>query len=278
MELGSFGVWIAAHAVGEENLGRAAQLVERLGYGTFWLGASPRLAQTRPLLEATERLTVATGIVNVWTYEPAELAAEFAALERDFPGRLLVGIGIGHPEATSEYRSPLATMRTFLDNLDAAVEPLPAGRRCLAALAPRMLRLSKERSRGAVPYFVPVAHTRAARATFGSESLLAPEVAVAVSGDESERREAARTYAQRYLRLRNYAGNLLRHGFDEEDIADGGSERLLDAVVPQGTADEVAGVVRAHVEAGADHVAVQAVGEPGVPERGWTALARALID
>jgi probable F420-dependent oxidoreductase len=277
VETGTFGVWTSAAAVGEDDLGRAAALVERLGYGTFWLGGSPRLAQVCPLLEATERLTVATSVVNVWKYEPAELAAEYAALERDFPGRLLVGIGVGHPEATGEYRRPLTAMRAFLDGLDAATEPLPAGRRCLAALAPRMLALSRERSRGAIPYFVPVAHTTAAREALGPGPLLAPEVAVAVTGDESERRAAVRTYAQRYLGLRNYAGNLLRHGFDEADVAGGGSERLLDAVVPQGAADEVAPTIRAHLEAGADHVAVQAIGEPGVPERGWTALARALI-
>lgn len=277
MEIGTFGVWTTVSAVGEDDLGRAAALAERLGYGTFWLGGSPRLTQLRPPLEATERLTVATGIVNVWTYAPADLAAEYAALERDFPGRLLVGIGIGHPEATSEYRKPLAAMREFLDGLDAAAEPLPAGRRCLAALAPRMLALSNERSRGAIPYFTPVAHTVAARAALGPGPLLAPEVAVAVTGDEGERRAAVRTYAERYLRLRNYVQNLLRHGFDEADVADGGSERLLDAVVPQGTADDVEHLIREHLEAGADHIAVQIVGELGVPERGWTALARALI-
>ncbi|HET8527341.1 MAG TPA: TIGR03620 family F420-dependent LLM class oxidoreductase [Gaiellaceae bacterium] len=276
MEIGAFGVWTTAAAVGEDDLGRAAALAERLGYATFWLGGSPRLTQTRPLLEATERLTVATSIVNVWAYEPGALAAEYAVLERDFPGRLLVGIGVGHPEATREYRTPLTAMRTFLDGLDAAGSP-PPERRCVAALGPRMLALSGERSWGAIPYFAPVAHTAAARATLGAGPLLAPEVAVAIAGDEGERDAVARAYAARYLRLRNYVGNLLRHGFDEADVADGGSERLLEAVVPRGSADEVAEVIRAHLAAGADHVAVQALGEPGVPERGWTALADALI-
>jgi len=277
VQLGTFGVWTTARALGEEQLGRAAALAERLGYGTFWLGGSPRLTQVRPLLEATERLTVGTGIVNVWTYEPADLAAEYARLERDFPGRLLVGIGIGHPEATSEYRKPFTAMREFLDGLDAAAEPLPAGRRCLAALAPRMLALSRGRSRGAIPYFVPAAHTEAAREALGPGPLLAPEVAVAVTGDEGERRAAVRAYAGRYLGLGNYVRNLLRHGFGEADVAGGGSERLLDAVVPQGSAADVAEAIRAHLDVGADHVAVQPLGEPGVPERGWTALARELI-
>src|SRR5882672_7270263 len=183
MELGTIGVWTTYRAIGEENAGEAARLVEDLGYGTFWLGGSPRLPSVRPLLEATENLVVATGIVNVWAYEPAQLAAEYATLARDFPERLLVGIGIGHPEATSNYSRPLSTMRAFLDGLDRADPPLPRDRRCLAALAPKMLALAAERSLGAIPYFVPVAHTRAARAQLGPEPLLAPEVAFVLDPD-----------------------------------------------------------------------------------------------
>ncbi|MEA2675150.1 MAG: hypothetical protein QOI92_2342, partial [Chloroflexota bacterium] len=149
MDLGKIGVWTPYRAIGEENAGEAAKLVEELGYGAFWLGGSPRLPSLRPLLEATDKLVVATGIVNVWTYEPAELAAEYATLTRDFPDRVLVGIGIGHPEATSDYSRPLSAMRAFLDGLDGADLPLPADRRCLAALAPKMLALSTERSLGA---------------------------------------------------------------------------------------------------------------------------------
>src|SRR5437763_15667801 len=120
MDPGKLGVWTTWRAIGEENAGEAARLVEDLGYGTFWLGGSPRLESVRPLLEATGRILVATGIVNVWAYEPEQLAAEYAELERDFPGRVLVGIGIGHPEATGDYSRPLSAMRSFLDGLDAA--------------------------------------------------------------------------------------------------------------------------------------------------------------
>jgi probable F420-dependent oxidoreductase len=276
MKLGKVGVWTTYRAIGEENAGEAAELVERLGYGVFWLGGSPRLSSVRPLLEATERLVAATGIVNVWSYEPAQLAGEYAALARDFPERLLVGIGIGHPEATTEYSSPLSAMRTFLDGLDRAGTLLPHDRRCLAALAPKMLALSKERSLGAIPYFVPVAHTTAARAELGAGPLLAPEVAFVLDGDTNRARDKAREYARIYLRLTNYTNNLLRHGFTAEDIADGGSDRLIDAVIPHGSAEDVATVVRAHLSAGADHVALQAVGEPGIPRQGWTALAEAM--
>jgi probable F420-dependent oxidoreductase len=276
MELGKIGVWTSYRVIGEENAGEAARLVEELGYGTFWLGGSPRLSTVRPLLEATENLVVATGIVNVWAYEPAQLAAEHAELVRDFPDRLLVGIGIGHPEATGDYSKPLSAMRAFLDGLDAAEPPLPHDRRCLAALAPKMLALSAERSLGAIPYFVPVAHTSYARSVLGPEPLLAPEVAFVLDANADSAREQAREYARLYLGLSNYANNLLRHGFTEEDVAAGGSDRLIDAVVPHGSAAEIATVVRAHLDAGANHVTLQAIGEPGIPRKGWTALSEAL--
>lgn len=276
MELGTAGVWTTQRRIGAENAGEAAALVEQLGYGAFWLGGSPRLTDLRPLLAATERIVVATGIVNVWAYEPAQLATEYATLEDEFPGRVLVGIGIGHPEATSEYTRPLSAMRAFLDGLDNADPPLPRERRCLAALAPKMLALSAERSLGAIPYFVPVAHTRYARDVLGSGPLLAPEMAFVLDSDPESARGKALEFASTYLQMSNYTNNLLRHGFTEEDVANGGSDRLIDAVIPHGTADEIAAVARAHLDAGADHVVLQAVGEQGLPRAGWTALADAM--
>jgi probable F420-dependent oxidoreductase len=277
MELGKTGVWTTYARLAGENPGDAAKLVEELGYGVFWLGGSPRLTDTRPLLAATEDLIVATAIVNVWAYDPAELAAEYAALELEFPGRLLVGIGIGHPEAARNYSRPVTAMREFLDVLDRPEDAVPRDRRCLAALAPRMLDLSAERSLGAIPYFVPVEHTRYARSRLGPRPLLAPEVAFVLDDDTERAKATARQFARYYLGLRNYAENLLRHGFTDEDLADGGSDRLIDAVVPHGTAQEIATVMRAHLDAGADQVVLQAVGEPGIPRSGWTALAEALI-
>ncbi|MBV8987724.1 MAG: LLM class F420-dependent oxidoreductase [Solirubrobacterales bacterium] len=277
MELGEVGVWTSYRAIGEENAREAAKLAEDLGFGAFWLGGSPQLPSVRPLLEATERLIVATGIVNVWRYETARLAAEHAQLTREFPGRLLLGVGIGHPEATSEYAKPLSTMREFLDGLDRADEPVPINERCVAALGPEMLRLSAERSLGTHPYFVPVEHTRFARQLLGDGVLVAPEVACVPDTDAERGRAKARKYAALYLGLRNYTNNLLRLGFSEHDLADGGSEQLIDAVVPQGSAAEIAAVVREHLRAGADHVCVQAVGVGGIPREEWSSLASALI-
>lgn len=277
MELGRIGVWTTYRQIGEEHAGEAARLVQELGFGTFWLGGSPRLPSVRPLLEATDRLTVATGIVNVWSYEPADLAAEYPSLQSAFPDRLLVGIGIGHPEATSQYATPLAAMRAFLDGLDKADSPLPRDGRCLAALGPKMLDLARDRARGSHTYFVPPAHTRAARERLGDGTLLAPELACVVDRDTESARAKARRYAKLYLGLRNYTSNLLRHGFTAEDIADGGSDRLIDAVIPHGSAEEIAAVAREHLDAGADHVCLQPVGVSGMPREEWTALAGALL-
>lgn len=276
MQLGELGIWTTYRRIGEENAGEAARLVEELGFGTFWLGGSPRLAAVRPLLEASERLIVATGIVNVWRYDPAELAAEHAELTSDFPGRLLLGIGIGHPEATSDYTRPLTTMRRFLDGLDAAARPVPVEERCLAALGPKMLELSAARSLGAHPYFTPVEHTAFARQHVGAGKLVAPEMACVLDTDTDRARSTARRYAETYLRLRNYMSNLERFGFGAEDIGGGGSDRLIDAVVPHGSADAVAHVAQAHLEAGADHVCLQPVGVTGIPRKEWSALAEAL--
>jgi probable F420-dependent oxidoreductase len=262
--------------IGEENAREAAQLVEQLGFGSFWLGGSPKLPSVRPLLDATEHLTVATGIVNVWQNEPATVAAEHAELTRQFPGRLLLGVGIGHPEATSDYTRPLSTMREFWDGLDRSERPVPRDERCMAALGPKMLDLSVERSLGAHTYFVPVAHTRYARQRLGDDALIAAELACVLDPDTERARAKARQYAKLYLGLRNYTSNLLKFGFGHEDIADGGSDRLIDAIIPHGTAAEVATVAREHVGAGATHVCLQPVGGSGVPSEEWTTLASAL--
>jgi probable F420-dependent oxidoreductase len=168
-------------------------------------------------------------------------------------------------------------MRAFLDVLDDADTPLPRDQRCLAALGPKMLELCRTRSRGAHTYFVPVAHTRAARAQLGDDALLAPELACVVDRDPESARAKARRYAQLYLGLGNYTNNLLRHGFTVDDIADGGSDRLIDAVIPHGGAEDIAAAAREHLDAGANHVCLQPVGASGIPREDWTALARELV-
>ena len=269
MQLGQIGIWRRR----QEGVD-ALQEIEALGYGTFWIGSSPSVADARPFLEHTSRLTIATGILNVWRHEPAAVAAGHAELRRDFPGRFLLGIGIGHPEATSEYRKPLATMRAFFDRLDTAPDPVPREERIAAALGPKMLQFAVERSLGVHPYFVPVEHTQIARETVGPDAVVATEVAVVVEPDDERARERARSYAATYLAMSNYTRNLERLGYTERDFADGGSDRLIDRVIPHGSAGAVADAVRAHLEAGADHVCLQPLGQRVDDYR---ALARELL-
>jgi probable F420-dependent oxidoreductase len=276
MHLGEFGVWTTYRAIGEENARQAARLAEDLGFGTFWLGGSPQLPALAPLLESTERIVVATGILNVWQNDTDEVASDFARLEEEFPGRVLLGIGIGHPEATSQYSTPLSAMAGFLDGLDGAAVPVPRSRRCLAALGPKMLALSAERSLGTHTYFVTAAHTKAARERLGETAILAPELACVLDGDAGSARAKAREYARLYLGLRNYTNNLRKVGFADGDIAGGGSDRLIDEVIPHGGAGDIAAAARGHLSAGADHVCLQPVGVSGVPSAEWTALAAAL--
>jgi probable F420-dependent oxidoreductase len=278
MDLGKIGVWTSYRAFGIERAGEAAKLVEQLGYGTWWLGGSPHVPDVRPILEATSSLVAATGILNVWINEPGEAAAADSSTREDFGGRFMLGVGIGHREATTEYRKPLETMRGFVDGLDAAPAPPPVDGRCLAALGPKMLDLAGERTAGTHTYFVPVEHTRYARERLGPGKLVAPELACVLEADPVRAKAVARDYAKLYLGLRNYTQGLLRFGFTEADLADGGSDRLIDAVIPHGSADQIAEVVRAHFEAGADHVCLQPLGEGGIPRESWTALAKALLN
>jgi probable F420-dependent oxidoreductase len=273
--LTEFGIWASKRTLGEEGP-EAAALLEELGFGALWLGGSPRLADLRPLLEATETLTVATSIANVWRYGAAEMAADWETLEGDFPGRALVGIGVGHPEQDGDYSKPFSAAREYLDRLEEGGGP-PPERRLLAALAPRMIELAGSRAAGAIPYFVPAGHTRFARERLGTGPLLAPEMACVLDEESGRAGAKARDFAQLYLGLANYRAAVLRGGFEEADLDDGGSDRMLDAVVPQGSPEQVAAAARAHLEAGADHVALQPVATDGLPRAEWTALAAALI-
>lgn len=189
-------------------------------------------------------MVAATGILNVWSNDPGETAAADAAPRANFP-RFMLGVGIGHPEATSDYRRPLRTMRAFLDGLDVSPTPPPADERCLAALGPKMLELAGERTAGTHSYFVTVDHTRFARERLGSGKLVAPELACVLDTDPVRAKAVARDYAKLYLGLRNYTKNLLDFGFTERDLADGGSDRLIDAVIPQGSAEQIAEVALA---------------------------------
>jgi probable F420-dependent oxidoreductase len=289
LDIGPIGVWSPA-PVWEKAGGEAAEAaaeLEELGYGALWLGRSEGdLAIHRALVEATDRLVLASGIINIWT-EPAELvAASYAKLEADRPGRIVVGLGSSHAPIVESvtgqrYEKPLSRLREYLDALDALDPTVPPGRRVLAALGPKALALAAERSAGAHPYLVTPAHTRKAREILGPGALLAPEATVVLESDPSKARAVARGMLSLYLGLPNYTNNFLREGFDESDLADGGSDRLVDALVAWGDPETIAARIAEHHEAGADHVAIQVVtggdrAAAALPREQWRTLAEAL--
>ena len=272
---GSVGVWRHSGGLPPE----LAVELERLGYGRIWIGGSPDggLASAEVLLDATSTIGVATGIVNIWQDDARTVAASFRRLEERHPGRFLLGIGAGHREAHADrYTKPYEALVAYLDVLDA--EGVPQDRRVLAALGPRVLKLAADRTRGAHPYLVTPEHTRQAREILGKDALLAPEQKVVLEADPERARAIGRSRVETpYLHLANYTANLRRIGWSEADLADGGSDALVDALAVHGSAGQVAQGVRAHLDAGADEVAVQLLtGEGELPDAGFRDLAEAL--
>jgi probable F420-dependent oxidoreductase len=252
--LGRFGVW---RGVAQVTPGLAASL-EELGFGALWLGSSPAgdLAVVDELLGATSTLVVATGIVNMWNADPHQVAASFARIESAYPGRFLLGVGAGHREATRQYDKPYDTLARYVDTLTA--DGVPGGSMVLAALGPKMLRLAAERTAGAHPYLVPVSYTREARDLIGPDPLIATEHKAVLAADPEAARAIGRPRVRRpYLGLVNYTSNLRRLGWSEADVADPGSDALIDALVAGGDPAQVAGQLNGHLTAGADHVCVQ---------------------
>ncbi|MCV7260557.1 LLM class F420-dependent oxidoreductase [Mycobacterium shimoidei] len=234
-----------------------AKEIEALGYGAVWVGGSPpaELEWVEPILEATTTLQVATGIVNIWTAPAPQVAESFHRIDKAYPGRFLLGIGVGHREAHSEYRKPYDALTQYLDQLDEF--GVPADRRVLAALGPRVLKLSAQRSAGAHPYLTTPEHTAQARELIGSAAFLAPEHKVVLTTDADKARAVGRKALDMYFNLANYRNNWQRLGFSEDDITRPGSDRLVDAMVAYGTPEAIAARLTEHLDAGADHVPVQ---------------------
>jgi len=286
--IGRIGVWTSTRQWSGDasQSAEAAVALETLGFGAVWLGSSTAdLDVPRSLLADTERLVVATGIVNIWTNPAATVAANHRALVDAFPGRFLLGLGSSHavltePATGEPYVRPYSRLVSYLDALDAAPHPVPVSERVLAALGPRTLELAAARSAGAHPYLVTPEHTATARKILGPGVLLAPEQKVIIEPDQSAARAAGRRSLAIYMSLPNYLNNLRRLGFDDADFADGGSDRLVDALVVWGSADAVKARVEEHFDAGADHVALQALttGDPRqLPVQAWRELAGSLI-
>jgi probable F420-dependent oxidoreductase len=254
-DVGRYGVWTFGAVKPEQ-----AVQIEKLGYGAVWIGGSPAgdLKYVEPILEATETLQVATGIINVWTAPAEQVAEAYHRIEDKYPGRFLLGIGIGHPEHTEEYRKPYDVLVEYLDVLDS--KKVPTSRRVIAALGPKVLKLSARRSAGAHPYLTTPQHTGEARNLLGPTVFLAPEHKVVLARDAEASRKIGRETVDFYLNLSNYLNNWKRLGFTDDDVAKPGSDRLIDAVVAHGTPEDIVKRLNEHLEAGADHVAIQVLG------------------
>jgi probable F420-dependent oxidoreductase len=290
-QLKQIGIWTGA--LEREPARKAQEAVaelEQLGYGAVWFSEATgreALTQSGLLLAGTSRIVVATGIANIYGRDPFSMAAAQKTLSEAYPNRFVLGLGVSHIPLVErlrghEYKKPIAAMSAYLDGMDAArydsVAPASTCR-VLAALGPRMLELASRRAAGAHPYNVPPEHTAMARQVIGKDPLLCPEQAVVLETDPAKARATARKFLEIYLNLPNYTNNFLRLGFSADDIANGGSNRLIDSIVAWGDLDSIRQRIRAHLDAGADHVSIQALpSDPGkLPSREWRELAAALI-
>jgi len=289
---GRVGIWTGVlDSVPSADAQKVAADLEAAGFSTLWIpetvGRDPFVTATL-LLSATSRLKLATGIANIYARDAVTMANTQRSLEEAFPGRFLLGLGVSHHHLVDrvrhhDYSKPYSYMAQYLDDMDnavfRAVGPKERPATVLAALGPKMLQLSAEKADGAHPYFVPVEHTATAREIIGPDAILAPEQMVVLDTDRTRALATGRAGMAVYLRAPNYVNNLRRAGFTDEDVADGGSERLVDAIVATGDAGAAAARVQAHFDAGADHVCVQVL-EPDartVPLAAWRELAAALL-
>ncbi|MFC7840278.1 LLM class F420-dependent oxidoreductase [Streptomyces sp. NPDC057382] len=279
--VGRYGIWsVGLRSEDPQRRGElteAAAELEELGFGALWLGGNSSAAHAAPLVEATSRVVVGTSIQSIWQHEPEAAARAFADLDSAHPGRFLLGLGVSHAKRVEQYARPYTALVGHLDALDAA--GMPADRRLLAALGPKSLRLARDRAAGSIPYLVTPEHTAHAREIMGEGPLLAPELGVIPERDPDRARALAREFLELYLPLPNYTGNFLRHGFTEDDLRDGGSDRLVDALFAWGDDAAIRARLDAFFAAGADHLALQVLdGAPrdGLPRKAWREVASLL--
>jgi probable F420-dependent oxidoreductase len=281
MRLGRSGIWSSAFWGDRTAAKEAAVQLEQLGYGALWFpNGSAIFALAGDLLEATHRIVIATGIASIWMHPAEEVASIHHTLTEAHPNRFVLGLGVSHAQLVNRnqpdrYTQPFEHMRAYLDALDQAPAPVPADERMLAALGPLMLGLARDRSAGAHPYLVTQEHTRRARETLGTGPLLAPEQAVVLETNPERARAIARNHLAIYLQAPNYINNWLRLGFTPDDFAEGGSDRLVDALVAWGERETIHERVKHHFRAGADHVCLQVLTEDRMvlPLREWQELA-----
>ena len=286
MQLSGTGIWAHQLRYGDPSVAAdlAAEL-DALGYDALWIPdvGGDVFGAIETLLDATSRTTVATGILNIWMHEPAEVAAQHAGWSDDWKARFLLGLGVSHQPLIDHnnpgrYTKPYSKMVEYLDGLDAAEVPWPKDARVLAALGPRMLQLAADRTAGAHPYFVPPEHVAVAREALGPDAIIAVEQAVVIDADPATARTTARKHTAVYTTLPNYTNNLRRFGYGDDDFANAGSDRLVDAIVAWGSLETIAARVQGMRDAGATHVCIQVMrADDETPVADWRELATALI-
>ena len=267
-------------------IAESAAELEELGYTAIWIPdvGGDVLGSVEVLLGTTDGIGVATGILNVWMQDPLEVAGRRARWSEPWQRRFTLGLGVSHAPLIDQghpgrYTKPYSKMVEFLDVLDGAPVPFPVEARVLAALGPRMLGLAHDRATGAHPYFVPPEHVAAAREVLGPEATIAVELAVVLDSAPSSARETARRHTAVYVGLANYTNNLRRFGFGDDDFADRGSDRLVDAIVAWGDLGAIARRVAGMRDAGADHVCIQVIrADDEIPRADWERLAPVLVE
>jgi probable F420-dependent oxidoreductase len=286
MQLHGTGIWAHQLRYGDAPVvSELAGELDELGYDALWIPdvGGDVLGAVDTLLGATRRAVIATGILNIWMHEPSEVAAHRAGWSADWQARFLLGLGVSHAPLIDHnnpgrYTKPYSKMVEYLDGLDAAEVPYPSAGRVLAALGPRMLQLAADRTAGAHPYFVPPEHVAVARDALGPDAIIAVEQAVVIDTNPTSARETARKHTAVYTNLPNYTNNLRRFGYSDEDFANAGSDRLVDAIVAWGDLDAIAARVQAMRDAGASHVCIQVMRpDDEVPRPEWRELAPALL-
>lgn len=279
--VGKYGIWnVGLRGEDLEHRGERAESaaeLEELGFGTLWVGGSGSARNAVPLIEATSKVVVGTSVQNIWEHDAMAAAASFTAVEAAHPGRFVLGLGVGHAKVVEGYHHPYATLTAYLDTLGKA--GVPGRGVMIAALGPRMLKLAADRTAGSIPYLVTPEHTAQARGILGADALLAPELKVILDPDPSDARSLARQNLAPYLGFENYTNNWLRHGFTEDDLTGGGSDRLIDALFAWGDESRIRNQIDTFLSAGADHVALQVVtpeGPTALPREEWRRLAALL--
>jgi probable F420-dependent oxidoreductase len=281
MDLGRLGIWSVELRLGDPGeIRESAAELDELGWGTLWipgLGGGDILADSERLLQATRTTKVATGIISIWRHDAEQMAAGHAELQKAHGRRMLLGLGVSDPAAARDAGRPfrpVADMNDYLDRLDNADTPLPVDERILAALSPKLVRLAGRRTAGVHPFMVTPESTATTRELLGPGPQLAPYQAVVLEKDPDKARTAARDFLATFLGMDHYAASLHRQGFTDADLADGGSDRLIDGVVAWGEVETIGERLQAHHDAGADHVALHVLTTAeGFPRREWRELA-----